>query len=83
MEAVLPILLSRADPDRNCTIDTCPVQDSVYGYYPSKPVNLLFAVLFAIAGIAQLWQGIKWKSWTFLIALAVGSVGETIGMLSF
>ena len=83
MEAVLPVLLPRANPLKNCTIDTCPLQDSVYGYYPSKPVSLVFAVLFATAGIAKLWQGIKWKPWTFLIALAVGFVGEPFGLLSF
>jgi len=56
------------------------VQDSVYGYLPSKPVNLILLGLFAIAFFAHLWQSIKWKSWTFFIALGVGTAGEVIGM---
>lgn len=83
MEALLPVLLPRASDYGNCTVDTCPVKDSLYGYAPSKPMNIIFVILFLIAFIAHLWQGIKWKSLTFLIALGVGTVREAIGTWIF
>lgn len=73
------VLTRRAHGNPNCTIETCPVSESVYGYYPSKPVNLLLAVLFGISLVVHGWQGIRWKSWTFLVALGVGTLLELIG----
>lgn len=58
----------------------CPVEVSIYGYYPSRPANYFFAVVFGILLIVQLFQGIKWKSRSFLIAMFFGCLGECIGM---
>lgn len=60
----------------------CPVEESIYGYYPSRPANYFFAVVFGILLIVQLFQGIKWKSRSFCIAMFFGCLGECIGMNS-
>ena len=60
--------------------EECPVQATIYGYYPSLGANYFFAILFGIAFVAQFVQGIKWKTWTFMIALTLGCIGECIGI---
>ena len=60
------------------TVD-CPVTASIYGYYPNKGANLFFAVLFGILGLIQVAQGIKYKSWTYMTALGLGCLCETVG----
>jgi hypothetical protein len=79
METHLSHLLPRAAKFADCTLDTCPVSESVYGYLPSKPATLAFIALFAISFIAHFIQGIRAKSWTFLVALGVGTLSETVG----
>ncbi|KAF8862242.1 RTA1-domain-containing protein [Acephala macrosclerotiorum] len=80
MDQVVEVLLSRAVHNaKNCTKDTCSVKDSVYGYYPSKPVNIILVAIFAISMFAHFYQGIRSKSWTFLVALGIGTLGEAVG----
>lgn len=57
----------------------CTIEETTYGYYPSLPANAFFAAIFGALLIIQLFQGVKWKSWTYLIALAFGCLGEAIG----
>lgn len=80
IDQVAEVLLSRAVHNaKNCTKDTCSVKDSVYGYYPSKPVNIILVAIFAISMFAHFYQGIRSKSWTFLVALGIGTFGEAVG----
>lgn len=58
----------------------CPVESSIYGYYPSLPVNAFFLAWFAVLLIANLGLGIRYKTWTYLIALGLGCLSEVIGM---
>jgi hypothetical protein len=73
-------VISRADG--SCTVETCDISQSTYGYYPSKPSNIAFLAIFVISLLVHIFQGIKWKSWTFLIALGVGTLMEAVGMAS-
>ena len=57
----------------------CTIEKTTYGYYPSLAGNAFFAAFFGVLLVAQLFQGLKWKSWTYLIALFFGCLGETIG----
>lgn len=60
----------------------CPVEASIYGYYPSRPANYFFTVAFGIFLIVQLFQNIKWRSRSYGIAMCFGCLGECIGMKS-
>jgi hypothetical protein len=83
MEAVTIVLQSRAHHNAiGCTKGTCPVQDSVYGYYPSLPVNAILTALFGISLFCHLFQGIKSRSWSFMTALSIGTTLEAIGTIS-
>lgn len=83
----LPILLARATNDTqqpsydDCLNVTaqCPVNETIYGYYPSLGANAFFIAIFAICLVAQSYLGLRYKTWTYLIALFFGCLGEVIG----
>jgi len=81
MEALTVLLQIRGKSAKGCTKETCPVQDSIYGYYPSLPINAILAGLFAISLFVHVFQGIRAKSWSFMAALGIGTALEAIGML--
>lgn len=58
----------------------CPVEASIYGYYPSRAANYFFAIVFGILLLVQLAQGIKWRTRSFSIAMFFGCLGECVGM---
>ncbi|KAI9732212.1 MAG: hypothetical protein M1834_004309 [Cirrosporium novae-zelandiae] len=57
----------------------CPVEASIYGYVPNLAANAFFLGFFAAALIAQIIQGLKWRLWTFMIAMTLGCLTEAIG----
>lgn len=63
----------------DCTIDTCPVSASIYGYRPSVPANAFFIALFSTAAITQLALGFRYRTWTYCIAMVCGCVAEALG----
>ena len=84
----LHLLLPRADDTNttqpsyeNCTSVTplCPVEGTIYGYYPSLPANALFLAIFALCLLAHSYLGFRYKTYTYLIALWFGCLGEIVG----
>lgn len=63
-----------------CTVDTCPVSASIYGYAPSGPVTIFFIALFAVFGLGHLVFGLRFRFWTFTFAMAAGCILESFGM---
>ena len=57
----------------------CPVEASIYGYVPSRAGNAIFVAIFALYTIAHATQGIRYKTWSFMVAMAGGSLIEAIG----
>jgi hypothetical protein len=57
----------------------CPVEGTLYGYYPSLGANAFFTAFFALCLIIQLGLGIRYKTWTYMIALSLGCLGEVVG----
>lgn len=66
---------------QNCTSVSvyCPVEFTIYGYYPSLGANAFFCAFFGLCLGIQLVLGIKYKTWTYIIALGLGCLSETIG----
>jgi hypothetical protein len=75
------IPIPNQESTQNCTAISalCPVDQTIYGYYPSLPVNAFFCGAFGILLAIQLVQGLKFKTWTFMIAMGFGCLGEAIG----
>ena len=65
----------------NCTelTDVCTFEVSVYGYKPSLAANALFCALFGILCIANVGLGIRYKTWSWMAAVSLGCLTETIG----
>ena len=57
----------------------CPVEDSIYGYLPNLAGNAFFAAILGIFMIVNAVFGIRYRSWTFLVAMVLGCLGECIG----
>lgn len=57
----------------------CLIQDSIYGYFPSLPANTFFLALYIILLVAQLYLGIRYRTWTFAFALSCGCLVEAVG----
>ena len=71
-------------PDANCVLDKsspyfCPASDSVYGYRPSLPANIIFLVIFFLTLLVQTYQLIKWRTYWFSIAMILGLACEILG----
>ena len=66
---------------QNCLSITpdCPVSASIYGYYPNLGANAFFCAFFGVALVANLVLGVRYKTWTFMIALSLGCLAESIG----
>jgi hypothetical protein len=63
-----------------CTKETCPVSDSIYGYYPSLGWNAFPLAIAALCCLLQVGMGIKWKTWSYMVAVTIGCFLEAIGM---
>lgn len=65
----------------NCTEITaaCPVQASTIGYYPTISANAVPAIIFLVALIIQLVLGIRRRTWSYLVAVGIGSLFEAVG----
>ncbi|KAJ5544475.1 hypothetical protein N7535_007126 [Penicillium sp. DV-2018c] len=57
----------------------CPVEATTYGYYPNFGGNVFFTVFFGVLSICQAGLGVYYKTWTFLIALLIGTLMEMAG----
>lgn len=66
---------------RQCTEVTpqCPAIATTYGYYPILSVNAFFLALFGLCCLASLIIGVWTKTWTYTIALGIGTLLETAG----
>lgn len=62
-----------------CTLDTCPISESIYTYRPSFGANVAFLALFATSGVFHLFQGVVWRKTAFAIAIIIGCIAEVIG----
>ncbi|KAG8525562.1 uncharacterized protein KY384_009206 [Bacidia gigantensis] len=66
-------------PDANCTLEICPIILSVYQYQPSIAAQAVFIALFGISALIHLYQGIRWRTWTFMGCVVTGCICELIG----
>lgn len=66
--------------DIQCTLDTCPLEESIYQYRPSLAANITFLAVFALSGLAHLLQGIfLLRKPSFTVPILLGCVTEIIG----
>jgi hypothetical protein len=59
----------------------CPAEGSSLGYPPSMPASIIFMALFSVSLLGHVVLGWKYKTWSFLIAIFLGSSAEITGYL--
>jgi hypothetical protein len=63
-----------------CTLKTCDVSTSWYGYQPNLGINVFFVIIYSIIAVYCLVLSAWKRSWlTYTIAILVGSLLELIG----
>lgn len=60
---------------------SCPVEATTYGYYPNLGGNVFYAAFFGLLAVLQLGLGLWFRTWTFLVAVAVGAILELVGYI--
>ena len=64
-----------------CTqIDSrCQISDTIYGYYPTLPGNIIFLVVSVFCILGQTYLGIRYKTWSYLLVMWCGCFAEALG----
>lgn len=60
---------------------TCTLQDTIYGYNPSLSANAVFLSPFFILFSANLYLGLRFRTWTYAFALTCGCFIEAVGYI--
>ena len=58
----------------------CPVSGSIYGYAPNIAASYAFCIIFGVCGLVQAFQMMKWRTWSFEIAMLLGAISEVAGL---
>lgn len=72
---------ARVVPNESCTLKTCSLDQAYSSYVPTFEGNVLYALIFFILLIVQVWHGIRKKTWGFMVGMIGGLVLETVGYL--
>lgn len=65
-----------------CTLETCDLSMASFLYLPTVPGNAIYAAIFAIYIIAQLYFGIRHRVWGYMTAMVLGLLAEVIGYIA-
>jgi hypothetical protein len=57
----------------------CPVSATTYGYRPNLGGNAFFCAAFGLLALLQVGLGIRYRTWTWLIATVIGITMECLG----
>lgn len=59
----------------------CPTDGSSLGYAPNMAASIIFMSIFSLSLIGHAVLGWKYKTWTFMVAMLLGSSSEVVGYL--
>ncbi|KAI9375886.1 RTA1 like protein-domain-containing protein [Aspergillus egyptiacus] len=62
-----------------CTLETCPLSMGIVKYRPLLWCQIVFMAIFGAALCPQIGIGIRYKTWTFMVAMVLGLAGEVVG----
>ncbi|OBT77453.1 hypothetical protein VF21_05216 [Pseudogymnoascus sp. 05NY08] len=62
-----------------CTLDTCPLSQSIFRYQPNLAMAIAPLVLFGLLTVGHIISGWRYKTWTYLISILIGLVLELAG----
>jgi hypothetical protein len=72
-----------AQDTKNCTSITldCPVEATIYGYYPNLGANAFFCAYFAVFMLLNLMLTWRFKTWFYGTLITLGAAGEMAGYI--
>jgi hypothetical protein len=62
-----------------CTLETCDLSMASFMYLPTVPGNAIYAAIFGMYIVVQLFLGMKHKTWGYMVAMVTGLILEVIG----
>lgn len=65
-----------------CSLTSCDLTLAAFDYRASLPGNSLYAAIFGIYLILNIFFGIRHKVWGFMTAMCIGLAGEVIGYIA-
>ncbi|KAI0450074.1 RTA1-domain-containing protein [Xylaria acuta] len=67
----------------NCTLDTCSISQSYYGYRPNLGIDIFFSIVYVVIVAYCLFVAIVKRKWlSYTISVLLGALLELIGFLS-
>jgi len=66
-------------PIESCTLSTCSLLNAQVEYQPSLGGNAFYISIFSLAIVFQVFFGIRYRTWGFLVGLFCGLVLEIVG----
>jgi hypothetical protein len=71
------------DPDNLCNLQICllPLGLAHFTHLPSLPGNVLYTAIFGLVFLIQVFFGIRYRIWGFLVGMIGGLVLEIIGYI--
>ncbi|KAL4815747.1 RTA1 like protein-domain-containing protein [Aspergillus spinulosporus] len=79
MMETLPTNQTLLEDPSLCTLDTCPLSMASFEYIPRLWAQILFMGLFGLAFLIHFFLGIRYKTYTFMVAMMLGLAGEVVG----
>lgn len=68
--------------DEYCTLALCPLSLAQVHYVPSLAGNALYTAIFVLVLALQLFLGIRYKTWGFMVGMCSGIILEVIGYIA-
>ncbi|KAI0021783.1 RTA1 like protein-domain-containing protein [Xylariomycetidae sp. FL0641] len=63
----------------DCTPETCCLAQGHMDYLPNLAANVIFIALFGILLLPNAIFGIRYKTWSFMVWITLGLLGEAVG----
>lgn len=68
-------------PLKDCTVQTCPIDEAHIHYLPSMAGNIIYIICFISILMAQSFMGIRYRTWSFFGAMLPGLILEITGYI--
>lgn len=69
------------DNTNQCTLATCDMIYAYFTYLPNLAGNLVFVVIFGLLIGPQVFFGIRYKTWGYMVGMLGGLVLEVLGYI--
>ncbi|TAQ89123.1 hypothetical protein B7494_g2515 [Chlorociboria aeruginascens] len=64
-----------------CTLQTCDLSMANFNYLPSVAGNAIFAVIFGLLIIGQVFLGVRYRTFGYMVAMLCGLILEIVGYI--